>query len=120
MFKTYYYTLAILSMAFSSQAIAQCSTGQITNSTTPSLAETLIGNTVCVGSSPTFEHQEIHYGTGAAGSSLWDYKRGSGHAIDPTVPIGTWEVSGNNASHIITYTYTGGVTTYPYKVYDNA
>lgn len=70
---------------------------------------TLGGKTVCVGSAPTWQAQEFHQ----VGGTLIDYKRGSGHPIDPTKTIGTWSVSGNQ----IAYSYTSGGS-YTFDVYE--
>ena len=75
------------------------------------LTSTLVGNTVCVGSAPTFEAQEQH----VTGGTLIDFKRGPGHPTDPTKTIGTWVTSGNGGNTIVTYNYTGG-SSYSYNV----
>ena len=75
------------------------------------LTSKLAGNTVCVGSTPTFEAQEQH----VTGGTLIDFKRGPGDPTDPTKTIGTWGTSGSGANTIITYSYTGG-SSYSYNV----
>lgn len=67
------------------------------------------GKTVCVGTSPNWEAQEMHI----TGGALKDYKRGT-DPVDPTTEIGSWVVAGD----IVTYKY--GSTQYSYKAYVNA
>lgn len=74
---------------------------------------TLGGKTVCVGSAPTWTNQEYH--SGATSGPLIDYKRGPGHAVDPTSTIGSWSIAGDQ----IQYFYTGGAT-YIFDVYEKS
>lgn len=67
----------------------------------------LSGNTVCVGTPGNWEAQELH----VAGGSLVDYKRGPGHAIDPSETVGSWAV--NTTAGTVTHNYgSGGSYTY--------
>lgn len=75
------------------------------------LTSKLVGNTVCVGSAPTFEAQEQH----VSGGTLIDFKRGADDPTDPTKTIGTWVTSGDSGKTIVTYNYTGG-SSYSYNV----
>lgn len=77
------------------------------------LTTLLTGNTVCVGSSPTWAAQEYHQ----SGGALIDYKRGPGHPVDPTGQVGTWSVTGTGTATKVNYTY--GSTTYANSVWSN-
>lgn len=47
-----------------------------------------------------------------AGGSLQDYKKGPGHAVDPSKTVGTWSVSGDT----VQYSYVeGGTTSGPFS-----
>lgn len=76
----------------------------------PALTTTLTGNTVCVAKPGGWEVQEQH----RPGGQLWDYKRGSGHPVDPTAQVGTWAISGSGANSAVTHSY--GANVYSYKV----
>lgn len=67
------------------------------------LSNLLTGRTVCA-SLGGDRWQERH----VAGGALIDYKRGPGHAVDPTTQVGTWATSGAVGNTIVTYSYTGG------------
>lgn len=98
----------------SGQAMAVCSGNSRLNQTQLS---TVLGNkTVCVGSAPTWTAQEFH--SGATSGSLIDYKRGPGHAVDPSATVGSWAIAGSGNNATVTYSYTGG-STYSWEVFDN-
>lgn len=102
-------------VAGANAAVPSCAcpgSSQLTDSTSPTLSTALSGNTVCVSNGPDWEWQEQH----RAGGDLWDYKRGSPHATDPTAHVGVWAVSGNGTNHIVTHTYTGAGP-YNFKVF---
>lgn len=103
----------------SGQAFAVC-TGSTRLDAAP-LKALLGGNTVCVPTAtiPTMTWQELHVGTSTSTTgALIDYKRGPGHAVDPSETVGTWTVTansaGNNAS--VVHAYSGGGS-YTYSVY---
>ncbi len=104
---------AIALISITGQASAACS-GNSLNQT--QLGNLLTGNTVCVPAVMVdpMTWQELH----VAGGALVDYKRGPGHAVDPSEQVGTWSISGtgNNATVIHNYG-TGG--SYQYTVYPN-
>ena len=52
-----------------------------------------------------------------SGGQLWDYKMGS-DAIDPTVRVGDWLITGNDADTVVKYAYPPGGTPSAYKVFD--
>lgn len=87
------------------------------------LATLLVGNTVCVSNgSGGWLAQEQHLGTGLSGV-LQDYKRGPGHATDPTTTIpalGSWTISGPAVGQAVpssvTYNYAGG-SSFNYRVW---
>lgn len=74
------------------------------------IATELGDKTVCVGSSPSFEAQEYHR---SSDHLIIDYKRGPGHAVDPSKEIGSWLTTSPNK---ITYKYTDGPT-FSYTVF---
>lgn len=76
---------------------------------------TLAGKTVCVGASPTWDAQEFHQTPGGTANNLIDFKRGPGHAIDPTSPVGTWSIEGDQIRH----NYGVGAN-YIYDVYEKS
>ncbi len=78
----------------------------------------LTGNTVCsppTASQPNFLWQELHQ----AGGALVDYKRGPGHAVDPSETVGTWSVTGVSGTRaVVTHNYGAG-STFGYTVWNN-
>ncbi len=101
------------------QAIAAC-----TNPTRLSAAQisALVGgNTVCVPNVtvPTMTWQELHVGTSTSTTgALIDFKRGPGHAVDPSETVGTWTVNGTGAGNAtITHSYNAGGGSYIYTVH---
>jgi len=89
--KSYAVIPLTLSVFFTQNAFAACD-NPVSNAT----AE-LSNTTVCVGSSPNWEHQEEHYSNG----DLWDYKKGPSDPIDPSEDLGSWEATGS----VVTYNY---------------
>lgn len=106
--------VAIVAIGLSGSAFAQscaCPAGTGTQlSNQNQINAVLLGNTVCVGSAPTWDAQEQHIGGGV----LRDFKRGAGDPTDPTAQIGNWAVTGGGSNAIVTYTYGG--TSYSYGV----
>jgi len=93
MLKPHHHPLIILSICFSSHAIADCSSNQVIGT---AISTALSGNTIC-----TTGSQEEHHSNG----ELWDYKTGdTNHATDPRKQIGEWSVSGDN----VVYNYDDG------------
>ncbi len=117
--------MAVLGMA--GQAVAACAVpvgppGPITAvNTVATLNALLTGNTVCsppTATQPNFLWQELHQ----AGGALVDYKRGPGHAVDPTQTVGSWVATGfgvNGIRATVTHTYLGAGGTYNYSVFNN-
>lgn len=104
-------SMAIVMLGMSSTAFAQtctCPAGTGSRLNHTQIGNVLSGNTVCVGSSPTWQAQEQHLASGA----LNDYKRGAGHPTDPTAQVGTWSVSGTGGGALVLYNYGG--TQYSY------
>lgn len=98
----------------SGEAMAVCSGNGRLNAT--QLGSVLTNNTVCVPAVTVtnMTWQELH----SSGGSLVDYKRGPGHAVDPSETVGTWSVIGTGNSATIRHNYgTGG--SYDYAVFDN-
>ncbi|MEP6587728.1 MAG: hypothetical protein ABJA84_03090 [Polaromonas sp.] len=95
----------------SGEAMAACSGNSLS---VAQLNTLLTGNTVCSPSSAPFNWQELHQ----AGGALIDYKRGPGHAVDPSETVGSWAVAGNNAGNNakVTHNYGSGGS-YTYTVY---
>lgn len=53
-----------------------------------------------------------------SGGQLWDYKMGPSDAVDPTVLVGEWSITGNDADTVVNYAYPPGGTPAAYKVFD--
>ncbi len=113
--------LGLTMMSLAGQSLAACTDATRINSA-PVIVALLAGKTVCVPAVtiPDMTWQELHQGATAAGGALVDYKRGPGHAIDPSEPVGTWSVdtsNGGNQPRVIHNYGTGG--TYTYSVHNN-
>lgn len=98
---------------------AACAAPSVRVNTKAAMSALLTGNTVCVPPDipppPTMDAQELHQ----SGGALIDYKRGPGHAVDPTKQIGTWSVTGSDGRGVfVTYDYGGGKI-YTYAVWKN-
>lgn len=111
-------SISIVLAGVAGEAAAACTAPSVRVSTLTTLTTLLSGNTVCVPATtvPTMTWQEEH----RAGNQLWDYKRGPGHATDPSEQVGTWTItataSGGRAQ--VSHNYGAGGT-YPYTVWDN-
>ena len=88
------------------------------------LTTLLSGSTACVcgetdtgGNCTKWQSQEQHI----AGGQLRDYKKGSSDPVDPTKVLGTWAVTGQGATTIVTYDYTAFEPndSSSFKVWDN-
>jgi len=90
-------------------AMAVCPGTPLTGAAISSL---LTGNTVCVGTAGNWAAQELHVSDG----SLVDYKRGPGHPVDPTEPVGSWSVDATAGT--VSHNYGAGGT-YTYKISAN-
>ena len=117
--KTFVVMGAFALAVVSGQAAAACSEGagwkkmNAAGSGGSLALSTLGGKTVCVGAAPTWDAQEFHQTPSGAANNLIDFKRGPGHATDPTGPVGKWTLVGDQ----INYNYgTGG--NYTYDVYE--
>ena len=102
----------------SGQAFAACNDPRL-NAT--ALKALLGGKTVCVPpiTQSTMTWQELHVGTSTSTTGdLFDYKRGPPPSPDPTVKVGTWTVTANNAGNnaSVIHAYTGG-NSYTYTVH---
>lgn len=105
--------LAMLSWA----AMAGCAAPSVRVNTLAALNTLLADNTACVPATnqPVMEAQEEH----RTGGALWDYKRGPGHAVDPSKQVGTWSVAGTDGRGVfVGYDYGGGQQ-YKYAVWNN-
>ncbi len=86
------------------------------------LTAALSGNTVCVPNAAGWEWQEQHRAVTAGVSrsgELWDFKRGPGHAIDPTKRVGDWAITATTIAggEHVSHSYLGGSgSSYSYKV----
>lgn len=77
------------------------------------------------GSTPWY-NQEWHQAAApsSTGGQLWDYKMGSGHPVDPSKQIGSWNITTNTAGAggancAVSYNYTDGNITFNYNVFQN-
>ena len=114
--KNFVLVAAMAGSLVSGHAIAACDTG---SRLAAAAIRTLLGNnTVCVpaSSSPNMTWQELHVGT--TSGALIDYKRGPGHAVDPSETVGSWTVNGTGVGNsTVTHAYSGGGGTYIYTVH---
>ena len=104
----------------SGQAMAACTTA--TRLDAAAISALLGGKTVCVPkvTIATMTWQELHEGTSTSTTGLLkDYKRGPGHAVDPSQTVGTWTVSANGGGNqaTVTQAYNGGGGIYTYSVH---
>ena len=103
MSKRFIYIGFLLSIVNVGEAMAVCSSANQLQDAV-ALNSLLSGRTVCVGSTGNWEAQEIHSPDGL----LIDYKRGPSHPVDPTRPIGNWNVAGAGTNTKVFYSYTAG------------
>ena len=115
----------VLASSMTGEAMADCSTNQVTN-----LGPLLLNKTVC-DATATYDTCAKHPGPGCivqmgmqeehrGDGTLWDYKKGSTDPIDPTTQVGTWTVANDNSVNAtVSYIYVGppATTPIPYKVY---
>ena len=117
--KKFVLVAAMAGSLVSGQAIADCSSGSRLNAA--AISPLLGGNTVCVPTTtiPTMTWQELHVGTSTSTTgALIDFKRGPGHAVDPSETVGTWTVTGTGVGNsFVTHAYSGGGGTYIYSVH---
>jgi hypothetical protein len=103
------------------QALAVC-TGNTRVASVAALTTLLQNRTVCVPAVtvPTMTWQEFHSGTSGVNNNLIDFKRGPGHAVDPSEPVGTWTISGNSGGQqaVVNHNYGAGGS-FTYQVFDN-
>ncbi len=98
-------TAIVLLAGLPTLATAACTAA--TRVTGAALTHLISGNTVCATrGSEVWQEQHRTDGT------LWDYKRGPGHPIDPSKQVGTWRIARN----FVSYCYTGG-SCYSYSVH---
>ena len=94
----------------------------------PQLTTLLTGKTVC-DANATYDTCAKHPGPNCivtmgiqeqhlTGGALWDYKMGPSDAKDPTVRVGDWSITGNDADTVVKYAYPPGGTPSAYKVFD--
>ncbi|MDO8844321.1 MAG: hypothetical protein Q7U98_12100 [Methylicorpusculum sp.] len=109
----FYASVLLYSISMTGEAMADCTTNRVNGGNT--LNSLLSGNTICVAKSGGgWESQEEHLANG----QLWDYKLGTGDAVDPRKQLGTWSASnGNNAAVTYTYTAFGTPAAHTYQVY---
>ncbi len=110
-------TAVILSLGLVGGAYAQtcsCPAGTGSPLNFNKMRDILTGNTVCVGSSSSWQAQEQH----DSGGVLRDYKLGPSSTVDPTSQVGTWAIASVAAGPQVTYTY--GSTSYVYGVCSTA
>jgi hypothetical protein len=92
---------ALLAAACAGQAAAQVACPNNANNRVSALSTLVTGRTLCAARAPD-RWQEFHQ----AGGALIDWKRGPGHAVDPTEQVGTWSAV-NGAASVLTHTYGG-------------
>lgn len=106
-------SVGLLFAAVCGQAFAACDNASRLDAA--QIGALLAGNTVCVPAATVanMTWQELHSG-GATSGSLIDYKRGPGHAVDPSATVGSYTVNGTGGGNSsVTHNYgTGGSFTY--------
>ena len=110
-------TIGLAMAGLPSAAMAACGQPSTRVGSSAELSALLTGKTVCVPSSKpgwTWEWQELHQ----APNILVDYKKGQGHVIDPSTPVGTWTIAGTGGRAVVTHDYGGGQS-YTYTVWNN-
>lgn len=114
--KKFVLIVAIAGNLASGHAFAACDAGS--RLAAPAIRTLLGNNTVCVPTAtiPNMTWQELH--DGVSGGAIIDYKRGPGHAVDPSKTVGAWSVSGTlTTDSFVTHAYSGGGGTYSYSVH---
>ena len=99
----------MLFLGFLGSAFAACVDG---GTPVTDVAVLLNGKTVCHGPVGNRNWQEFHT---SGGGALIDYKRGPGHAVDPSETVGNWSASGGEVS----YDYGNGQV-FKYIIYDRS
>lgn len=104
-------TSLVLLAGISGEAMAvDCSPS--TRITDAALATLIQGKTVCA-TQGAEKWQEYHSGSSGVANNLIDYKKGPGHAIDPTGPVGMWITTARGPYSRVIYNYgSGGMPTY--------
>lgn len=104
----------VLLAGISGEAMAvDCSSNtRITNAALTALIQ---GKTVCA-TLGAEKWQEYHSGSSGGANNLIDYKKGPGHAVDPTGPVGSWSTSGTGVNSRVNYNYGPGQV-YSYEVH---
>ena len=107
--------ISLGSVGLAGQAAAACASPS-TRLSQGQLATLVGGKTVCVPNGAEWKWQEQHMGT--TSGSLIDYKRGPGHAVDPSETVGSWSLSNTAGNATIAHNYGSGGT-FTYSVWDN-
>jgi hypothetical protein len=80
------------------------------------IAALVLNKYVCDGVFPNVDWNEFHNG-----STITDYKKGPSDPKDPSTVVGSYTTTASSAANgVITYTYTGGSSTYAYNVKQNS
>ena len=106
--------ISLGSVGLAGQAAAACASPASTLLSHSALLSLVTGRTVCVPNGTEWQWQEQHNASGA----LSDYKRGPGHAVDPSETVGSWSVSNKGGNATIEHNYGSGGT-FTYSVWDN-
>lgn len=124
MFKTFFYTLAVLCITFSNTVFAvDCrleDMGGDQKMSIPDVVTAFANKTLCVRGASDWEAQEYHnYSTlPISGQIVEEYAHGSDSTIDPTHNVATWSASPTDDGAAITYNYEG--TIYVFTVINNS
>ncbi len=108
--------LAALTPAAALAQTGPCPCGSGVRLAAVQIVPMLAGRTVC-GRAGNDSWQEFHQGSTAAGGPVIDWKRGPGHATDPTTQVATWSVPATRGEARVVYDYGGG-TTFRFAVCD--
>ena len=109
--------ISLGSVGLAGQAAAACASPS-TPLNQNELVTLVAGKTVCVPNGTEWQWQELHNGSNQQGGTLIDYKRGPGHAVDPSETVGSWSVSNKGGNATIEHKYGSGGT-FTYSVWNN-
>ena len=101
---------AFACLGLASPAQAACTGSPSLNQT--QLDALLADNTICAVRNAD-RWQELH----VRGGDLIDFKRGPGHAVDPSESVGRWSIVGTGANARVFYNYGAGGGSFTFQVF---
>lgn len=106
--KSLFLASIFLIVALSGNAYAACPPGNSLNQ--PQINSLLVGKMVCATVGSDKWQEEIN-----TDGTLYDWKLGPNHAVDPRTQVGNWSIVGTGVNTKIRFSYTGD-TSYDYSV----